>query len=81
MDTEVTLPIVDLDMENLGSEISYQILKLGFYPTASKGCVGIVFTHNIRLGSPAAGTIISGSSETARCRKLILGRGIWGKGL
>ena len=54
-----------------------------FYPTALKGCRGIVFTHGVRMGGLAveqaggqagAGKSLSGFiSETIRCRKLILG--------
>ena len=36
-----------------------------FYPTALKGCRGIVFTHGVRIGGRVA---------NLRCRKLILGR-------
>ena len=58
-----------------------------FYPTALKGCRGIVLTHGVRMG----GRAVSGAggwreivcpgciSESVRCRKLILGRDIgWG---
>ena len=58
-----------------------------FYPTALKGCWGIVFTHGVRMGKRAGGRascraggkekVCPGSiSETVRCRKLILGRDI-----
>ena len=63
-----------------------------FYPTALKGCRGIVFTHDVRMGGWAGGRagVLSGGrvggrrekvcpgciSETVRCRKLILGRDI-----
>ena len=40
-----------------------------FYPTALKGCRGIVFTHGGRREKVCPGCI----SETVRCRKLILG--------
>ena len=52
-----------------------------FYPTALKGCRGIVFTHGVQMGGRAsgraAGKVCLGCiSETVRCRKLILGRDI-----
>ena len=56
-----------------------------FYPTALKGCPGIVFTHGVRMGRWAdiwsgrrvAGKVCLGYiSESVRCRKLILGRDI-----
>ena len=55
-----------------------------FYPTALKGCRGIVFTHGVQMGGRAscrAGgrreKVCPGCiSETVRCRKLILGRDI-----
>ena len=58
-----------------------------FYPTALKGCWGIVFTHGVRMGGRASGRaggwaggwkrVCPGCiSETIRCRKLILGRDI-----
>ena len=57
------------------------------YPTALKGCWGIVFTHGVRMGGRAGGRpsgwagggkrVCPGCiSETVRCRKLILGRDI-----
>ena len=59
-------------------------MKYAFYPTALKGCRGIVFTHGVRMGG-RAGVQVGGRreivcsgciSETVRCRKLILGRDI-----
>ena len=48
-----------------------------FYPTALKGCQGIVFTHGVRMGGRPAGKVCPACiSETVRCRKLILGRDI-----
>ena len=52
-----------------------------FYPTALKGCRGIVFTHGARMGGRssgrAAGKVCPACiSGTVRCRKLILGRDI-----
>ena len=48
------------------------------YPTALKGCRGIVFTHGVRMGGWAGGRKVCPGciSETVRCRKLILGRDI-----
>ena len=34
--------------------------QLCFYPTALKGCRGIVFTHGVRMGGRAAGKSLSG---------------------
>ena len=52
----------------------------GFYPTALKGCRGIVFTQGVRMGGRVGGRreiVCPGCiSETVRCRKLILGRDI-----
>ena len=51
-----------------------------FYPTALKGCRGIVFTHGAKVGWWVGGRwekVCPGCiSETVRCRKLILGRDI-----
>ena len=55
-----------------------------FYPTALKGCRGIVFTHGVRMGGRPGGRVGGRReivcpgciSETVRCRKLILGRDI-----
>ena len=49
-----------------------------FYPTALKGCQGIVFTHvSGRAGGRVAGKVCPAClSETVRCRKLIRGRDI-----
>ena len=57
---------------------------MNFYPTALKGCWGIVFTHGVRMDGQAGGRpggrreiVCPGCiSETVRCRKLILGRDI-----
>ena len=51
-----------------------------FYPTALKGCRGILFTHGVgmvvRAGSGKKFVLVC---ETVRCRQLILGRDIgWG---
>ena len=51
-----------------------------FYPTALKGCRGIIFTHGVRIGGRAVGrreiVCLGCISETVRCRKFILGRDI-----
>ena len=55
-----------------------------FYPTARKGCRGIVFTHGVRMGGWAVRRVggwleevcPACISETIRCRKLMLGRDI-----
>ena len=57
---------------------------LCFYPTALKGCRGIVFTHGVQMGvwavSQAGGQrekVCQGCiSETVGCRKFIFGRDI-----
>ena len=53
---------------------------IGFYPTAVKGCRGIVFTHGVRMGGRSGRwrkKVCQGCiSETVRCRKLIVGRDI-----
>ena len=46
-------------------------LRMDFYPTALKGCQGIVYTHGGRE-KVCPGCI----SESVRCRKFILGRDI-----
>ena len=59
-------------------------LRKSYYPTALKGCRGIVFTHGVRMGGRAGGRaggrqekVCPGSiSETVSCRKLILVRDI-----
>ena len=48
-----------------------------FYPTALKGCQGIVFTHSVRMDGRAMEEVcLACISETVRCRKLIHGRDI-----
>ena len=47
-----------------------------FYPTALKGCWGIVVTHGVRIGRRREEVGLARVSETVRCRKLILGRDI-----
>ena len=63
----------------------YFVGVFSFYPTALKGCRGIVFTHGVRMGWRAGGRVggcpwekVSPGciSEIVRCRKLILGRDI-----
>ena len=56
--------------------------RSSFYPTALKGCRGIVLTHGVRMGRRANGRkkqekVCPGRiSETVRCRKFIRGRDI-----
>ena len=47
-----------------------------FYPTALKGCRGIVFTHGRWVGGRREKVCPGCISETVRCRKLVLGRDI-----
>ena len=50
-----------------------------FYPTALKGCRGIVFTHGVQTGGRREIVFPGCISETLRCRKFIRGRDIgWG---
>ena len=62
------------------ASIKLALLEITFYPTALKGCWGIVFTHGVRMGGRVGGRreiVCPGCiSETVRCRKLILGRDI-----
>ena len=66
------------------AEVLFTSASEAFYPTALKGCRGIVFTHGVRMGGRASGRaggrreiVCPGCiSETVRCRKLILGRDI-----
>ena len=46
-----------------------------FYPTALKGCRGIVFTHGVRMGGWAGGGKSLSSLYLRNC-KVILGRDI-----
>ena len=49
---------------NLGGFGHYQLSNdtdLHFYPTALKGCRGIVFTHGVRLGGRAIGRAVGNS--------------------
>ena len=45
-----------------------------FYPTALKGCRGIVFTHGVRLVGRVAGKSLARMSETVMCRKQAWGQ-------
>ena len=38
----------------------FVIFTSHFYPTALKGCVGIVFTHGVRMGGQTVGKSLSG---------------------
>ena len=68
-----------------GTEISLILktrwLPLAYiYPTALKGCRGIVFTHGVRMGGRQEKVCLGCISKTARCWKLIIGRDIgWGR--
>ena len=35
--------------------VSLSVMKSAYYPTALKGCRGIVFTHGVRMGGRASG--------------------------
>ena len=69
---------------SFGACTAWTNIENSFYPTALKGCRGIVFTHGVRMGGRASGRaggrreiVCPGCiSETVRCRKLILGRDI-----
>ena len=52
------------------------LVASNFYPTALKGCRGIVFTHGVRMGGRREKVCPGCISETVKCRKLILGRDI-----
>ena len=56
--------------------ILQQPFNYHFYPTALKGCQGIVFTHGGWAGGRREKVCSGCISETVRCRKLILGRDI-----
>ena len=62
------------------SDCIARMLACHFYPTALKGCWGIVFTHGVRMGGRVGARrekVCPGCiSETIRYRKLILGRDI-----
>ena len=55
---------------------SGNITVCSVYPTALKGCQGIVFTHGVRMGRRREKVCPGCISETVRCRKLTLGRDI-----
>ena len=55
---------------------SSEYFVFSFYPTALKGCRGIVFTHGVRMGGRREIVCPGSISATIRCRKLILGRDI-----
>ena len=54
----------------------YSFIIFSFYPTALKGCRGVVFTHGVRMGGRREKVCPGCISETVKCRKLILGRDI-----
>ena len=77
--------LISIDSYSPVNNNFYNFLQLhNFYPTALKGCQGIVFTHAVwmgrRMGRRVGGRreeVCPGCiSETVRCRKLILGRDI-----
>ena len=47
-----------------------------FYPTALKGCRGIVFTHGVRMGRRREKICPACISKTIMCGKFILGSDI-----
>ena len=49
------------------------LICYNFYPTALKGCRGIVFTHGVRMGRSGGGTKFV---RAVRCRKLKHGKDI-----
>ena len=68
---------------NRNSTVFYNCLFTPFYPTALKGCQGIIFIHGVWVGGRAGGQrgkVCPGCiSKNVRCRKLILGNYIgWG---
>ena len=77
--------IAEYTSENVGTiNIQCQVLLCRefvpnvsfYYPTALKGCRGIVFIHGVRMGGRREKDCPGCISETVRCRKLILGRDI-----
>ena len=73
--------VINLIQLSYNLKQTYLLLIQGtfFYPTALKGCWGIVFTHGVQMGGGgwAAGKVCPACiSETVRCRKLVLGRDI-----
>ena len=46
---------VGVRMNNFSSKTTRARDMLFFYPTALKGCRGIVFTHGVRMGRRAGG--------------------------
>ena len=69
-----------LEIIIMAQKISFLPSYKNNYPTALKGCRGIVFTHGVRMGGRPGGrrekVCLGCISETVRCRKLILGRDI-----
>ena len=51
---------VRISPQNNISESGGEVQLGCFYPTALKGCRGIVFTHGVRMGGRAAGNSLSG---------------------
>ena len=69
-----------MSLTSVETKMLLHLIVRSFYPTALKGCRGIVFTHGVRMGGRVGGRreiVCPGCiSETVRCRKLILGRDI-----
>ena len=54
----------------------FTTFKWFYYPTAIKGCQGVVFTHGVQMDKRRETDSPGCMSETVRCRKLILGSDI-----
>ena len=65
-------------MLNSNAKLFYQNFQhYSFYPTVLKGCLGIVFTHDVRMGSGRQEKVCPGCiSVTVRFKKLMLDRDI-----
>ena len=50
----------------------WHVVMTGFYPTALKGCWGIVFTHGVRMGG-RAGVRVGGRVGDLRREKSLSG--------
>ena len=67
----------EIQLTQNGMSLFVTHLVIMFYPTALKGCWGIVFTRGVWMGGWGAGKVCPACiSETVRCRELILGRDI-----
>ena len=67
--------LFDLQSQNFPCIFFLSHWCLTFYPTALKGCWGIVFSHGVQMGGWAGARVekvcLGCISETVRCRKLI----------